>query len=495
MTAGKKKSGLIVWLGAGTTFLLAGALVASGQGCDDTKVSGSGGTGSGGRSGGSGGASTGTGGGGGAGVCSGGQEVFVPADPITADVTWSRCNTYMLAEAIIPVRAPAVLTIEPGTTIKALGNTSLVITRGAKIVANGTKEEPIVFTSANTEGSRAPSDWGGLIIMGKAPINVNAGAMPPSVEATFEAFGAADPDGLFGGSDPEDSSGSLKYVRVEFGGKAYTTNREWNNFTFCGVGRGTAVEFLQSHKGADDGIEFFGGTVGVKRLVLSQNQDDGLDTDNGWQGKAQFVVVQNNAPMGTDASNGYESDNQATGVTDPGTMVTAFVLQPRTLPTIYNVTMIGKKDYVAAPSFGAILRRGTGGKYYNHIIASFSSGVLEVRDTSTVEQVTAGNLFIKSSIFFDNKGADGNWPAPTASDIFDEKAAFTAADWMNREVDPMLTDATSLAAPSFKPMAGSPALTGGAAPPDDGFFETDATFVGAVGADDWTAGWTSYPQN
>ena len=456
----------------------------TGTGGTAGSVAGSGGTG--GDSGGTGGTGGGTGGTGGM-ACTSPQTIAVPA-VISADTTWSRCNTYLLpSDTKVAVRAPAILTIEAGTVIKAAGNSALVITQGAKIIANGTPSAPIVFTSNKADGSRAPGDWGGLIIMGKAPINVKANSTPAAATAIFEAYGAAETDGTFGGTDADDSSGSLKYVRSEFGGFAYMPNREWNNFTLCGVGRGTVVDYIQSHRGADDSIEFFGGTVNVKHLVLTQNEDDGLDTDNGWQGKAQFVVIQHVAPRGTDASNGYESDNHADAP--------SYTAMPRTLPLIYNVTSIGKKDYTGAASFGALFRRGTGGTYYNHIITKWASGVIEVRDMDTMNQITANMLFVKNSIFFDNMGADGNWPAPMATGDIDEKAVFTNAAWSNRELDPLLGEASSLTAPSFKPATGSPALTGGATPPDDGFFDKTATFVGAVGADDWTAGWTAYPQN
>lgn len=478
--------------------------VASAPGCDDSSVAttpGTGGatSGTGGATSGTGGATSGTGGatggtGGGGGQTTTGQVIAVPA-VITADTTWTTGNTYVLPmDTRVAVRAPAVLTIAPGTTVTGSGNASLIITRGAKIIAIGTPQAPIIFTSAKDVGTRAPGDWGGLIIMGRAPINANTLSTPPSTEATFEAFGANEPDGLFGGTDPEDNSGSLKYVRLEFGGVAYLPGREWNNLTLCGVGRGTVIDFVQSHKGADDSIEFFGGTVNVKHLVLSQNQDDGFDTDNGWEGKAQFVVAQHVAPMGTEASNGYESDNHATAA--------SYTATPRTLPTAYNITLIGQKDYTLAPGFGALFRRGTGGMYYNHIIMKWPLGVITVRDQETMDQITAGNLFVKNSIFFDNMGADGNWPAPATGTAaapildFDEKMIFTNPLWNNRDaVDPMLTDPLSLTAPNFKPAAGSPALTGGATPPADGFFDTQAMFVGAVGATDWTTGWTAYPQN
>jgi hypothetical protein len=404
---------------------------------------------------------------------------------ITASTTWTADKVYILPpETKVAVKAPAVLTIEPGTQIWGQANSALVITRGAKIMAEGTKDKPIVFTSSKPAGMRAPGNWGGLIIMGKAPINANKLATPPSDETFFEAYGANEEDGKFGGTDAADSSGSLKYVRIEFGGYAFMPNREWNNLTLCGVGTGTTIDFIQSHAGADDGVEFFGGTVNVKHLVLSQNEDDGFDTDNGYVGKAQFVIIQGVSPKGTDASNGYESDNHAAEA--------SYRAEPRTIPTAYNVTSIGKKDHTVA-SFGALFRRGTGGKYYNHLVINWSGGAAEIRDAATVEQLTPGNLFIKNSIFFNNGPTGTNWPAPMATDVADEKMIFMAADWMNREVDPTLTDALNLTTPNFAPKAGSPALTGGATPPADGFFDATATFVGAVGADDWTAGWTSYP--
>ncbi|HXU82511.1 MAG TPA: hypothetical protein VN914_14010, partial [Polyangia bacterium] len=406
---------------------------------------------------------------------------------ITADTTWTADKTYVLPpETKVAVKAPAVLTIEAGTVIMVQSKSSLVITRGAKIMAVGTKEKPIVFTSSKPAGMKAPGDWGGLIIMGKAPINVNKLATPPSDEGIFEAFGANEEDGKFGGTDPMDSSGTLKYVHIEFGGAAYLPDREWNNLTFCGVGAGTTVDFVQSHAGADDGAEFFGGTVNVKHLVLSQNEDDGFDTDNGYQGKAQFVIIQHISPKGTDASNGYESDNHGNAA--------AYKAEPRTIPTAYNVTSIGKKDYTVR-SFGMLFRRGTAGKYFNHIVMNWSAGAAEIRDMATVEQVTAGNAFVKNSIFFGNNGANGtNWPTPMApADDADEAMVFMAADKMNREADPMLTDPLNPTAPNFAPKAGSPALTGGATPPSDGFFDATATFVGAIGTEDWTAGWTSYP--
>jgi hypothetical protein len=472
----KLKSALNVFVALG---LLAGAALFA-QSCKDEKAPDNPGTG------GTGGTPT-TGGSGGSGGAGGmPASSMVNVDPVIAgSVTWTADKTYLLPrETKVAVRAPAVLTIQPGTKILGQNNSALVITRGAKIIAEGTKDKPIIFTSSKTEGGK-PGDWGGLIIMGKAPINTEKLSTPSKDEAIFEAYGMGEEDGKFGGTDPMDSSGSLKYVRLEFGGFPYIEGREWNNLTFCGVGAGTTVDFIQSHAGADDGVEFFGGTVNVKHLVLTQNEDDGFDTDNGFQGKAQFVIIQHLTPKGTDASNGYESDNHA--------IAASYKAEPRVLPTVYNVTMIGKNDY-SGLSFGTIFRRGTGGKYYNHIIMNFANGVIEVRDMATLDQITAGNLFIKNSIFFGNGKDKLNWPPAQMTGDIDEKPLFSGGEMNNQEIDPQLTDPTSLTAPSFKPKAGSPALMGGATPPSDGWFDTSATFIGAVGSDDWTAGWTAYPQ-
>jgi hypothetical protein len=411
---------------------------------------------------------------------------------IMANTTWTADKVYVLGAGVKTfVKGDATLTIEAGTTICGNDNSALVITRGAKINATGTADKPIVFTSCKAEGMKAPGDWGGLVILGKAPINTEKLSMPPKDETVFEAIPGGT-DGLFGGTDPADNSGVLKYVRFEFGGSAFMPGKEWNNLTLCGVGSGTTVDHIQSHRGQDDGIEFFGGTVNAKYLLLTQNEDDGLDTDNGYSGKIQYLIIQHNTPKGTDASNGYESDNHALAASYDNT--------PRTGPTISNVTMIGKPDY-ALDSWGARLRRGTSGKYWNHIIWGFKGGVALVENGLTKTQADMGNLFFKHSIFFATGPVEGVWSSPKADpdpdsmmmDKFDEKANFNKPENMLRLVDPMLEDPNSLAAPNFKPKAGSPALTGGMAPPGDAFFEA-AAYVGAIGADDWTKPWAAYPQ-
>lgn len=416
-------------------------------------------------------------------------EVMV-TDAITSDTTWTADHVYTLATMKqIFVKSGATLTIEPGTKVQGQQGSVLVITRGSKINAAGTKDKPIVLTSSQATGQKAAGWWGGLLVLGAAPINVNTLSTPASTEATFEAFTTDLPEGKFGGTKADDNSGVLKYVRIEFAGFNFVADREFNNLTFCGVGSGTTVDYVQVHGGSDDGVELFGGTVNIKHLISSQNQDDGFDTDNGWSGKAQFIIVQNISHPATlpEASNGYESDNHGTAASYRAT--------PRTLPTISNVTLIGDHAYTGVASWAAVFRRGTGGHYSNHIWYGFPKGP-EIRDAETAEQVTAGNLTVTYSMLFNNDASATNLPPAQAAGDINENLVFNDAAHDVMGTDPGLTaDVLSKTAPSFKPKAGAAALTAGTTPPADPFFDASATFAGAVGADDWTAGWTAYPQN
>jgi hypothetical protein len=419
----------------------------------------------------------------------GGGQTIRLNDNITTNTTFTASNTYVIPRLKqLFVEANATLTIEPGTVIQGEQGAVLVITRGAKIMAAGTVDKPIVLTSAQPSGSKTPAWWGGLVILGAAPTNVNASSTPPSTEATFEAFTAAIPEGKFGGTDPHDNSGVLKYVRIEFAGFNFVADREFNNLTLCGVGDATTVDFVQVHGGSDDGIELFGGTVNIRHLVSSQNQDDGVDTDNGWSGKAQFIIVQNTSHPASlpEASNGYESDNHGTAA--------SYTAVPRTLPTISNVTLIGDHGYIGVASYAAVFRRGAGGHYSNHIWLGFPLGP-EIRDQETLAQATAGNLEIRNSMFFGNDRDATNLPVAQATGDIDESVFLNAAHNDTFAVDPGLpAAATSKAAPDWKPIDGAAALSGGV-PPADLFFDQTATFRGAIGTIDWTAGWTKYPQN
>jgi hypothetical protein len=397
---------------------------------------------------------------------------------IAANLTLLARHVYVL-RAIPPVVVePGVtLTIERGAEIRGEQGALLVVARGARINAVGTAEEPIVFTSSQPAGARTPGWWGGVLILGNAPINVNVGATPPSNQASFNAFAGTPPKSWFGGDDPHDNSGTLVYVRIEFAGNIYANDRDLNGLTLAGIGDGTTIDFVQVHGGANDGIQLVGGTVGLRHIVASQNWDDGIDIDNGWQGKAQFIVVQDVSHPTTlpEATDGYESDNHG--------LIASYMVQPVTLPTISHVTLIGDHAYTGAPHFAAVFRRNTGGHYANHIWYGFRTG-LEVRDQPTLAQIADGNLEVRDSMLFMND-------APGAH----QDLLFTATNHDTLDIDPGLPAAvTSRTAPDFKLLAGATALTGGV-PPTDSFFDQTATFRGAIGTVDWTAGWTAYPQN
>jgi hypothetical protein len=183
----------------------------------------------------------------------------------------------------------ATLLIEPGTKLVGdSGKDYLLIRRGSKIVAKGSANAPIVMTSSKPAGQRARGDWGGLVISGNAPVNgCGLEDQEDPTQGFCELKGEGD-SGLYGGNNPEDNSGVLEYVVVEYAGNEVTKGDELNGIAFQGVGSGTTVDFVQVHMGFDDGFEFFGGTVNAKHLVSTCNKDDSLDWVHGWKGKAQL---------------------------------------------------------------------------------------------------------------------------------------------------------------------------------------------------------------
>lgn len=400
------------------------------------------------------------------------------ASNITADTTWTKENVYSLANHIFV--ESGVLTIEAGTKIVGQAGSSLVVTTGARLHAAGTRSAPIVFTSAKLEGARAPGDWGGVVLLGRSKINVAGGV------EDIEGFPAGGTTTSYGGEDLAHDCGTLRYVRVEFAGFQLAMDNELNGVTLGGCGTETEVDFVQVHKGADDGVEVFGGTVNLRHVVVSQPDDDGLDWDFGWTGKAQFLLVQQNQAVGNVAieADSNKTDNDAL---------------PRSSPEVWNATLVGSD---AAPGmagkeqFAAHFRRGTAGRIHNAVITRFADSSVDVDGDSSAARAMEGTLTIESSIFFDN-GANDEWPVESGDadndSGFDESAFFRGASLSNRFMDPMLTAMLDLDAPNMTPRPESPAMTGGATPPSDGFFEPAATFVGAFGTDDWTSGWTAYP--
>jgi hypothetical protein len=306
----------------------------------------------------------------GTGLTQGKPQVNVESN-ITSDTTWTADNFYVLLAPIF-VETGVTLTIEPGTTIlgEKAGLGTLILARGARLIAEGTREAPIVFSSAQPIGTRATQDWGGLIINGAAPINVPGG----------EAFGEGDTC-AYGGSNPDDSSGRLKLVRVEYAGIEFSPDNELNGIAFQGVGRGADVSFVQVHRNKDDGIEFFGGTVDVKYALVTGAADDSFDWTDGWTGRGQFWVAQQ---YGDDADQGFENDNNGENND----------LEPRSAGKVYNFTLVGDPDFDLGDEsdIGMLIREGAAGDYFNGIVIGFKEEAVEIDDASTFNIGANGRL-------------------------------------------------------------------------------------------------------
>jgi len=407
----------------------------------------------------------------------GSMVIDVPGGDIQGPITWTANNTYILKGYVFVTAG--TLTIEPGTVIKGDNGSALAITKDAKLNAVGTADKPIVFTSSAAVPK--PGDWGGVVMLGKGPINVVGGTN--AVEGFPTSYGDRIIYG--GGATPSAAHdcGKLKYARIEYAGFLLSPDNELNGLTVGGCGTATVLDYIQVHLGQDDGIEMFGGTANLEHIVISQPDDDGLDWDRGWTGKVQFLVVQQKTGRGDKAveADNNNNDNE---------------LQPRSAPEIWNATFIGGDGAAADPQGGLHLRRGTAGKINNAVIAYFTKFAIDIDGASSVGQFGT-NLTIKNTFFLKGTNASALWPASfdgagAGNDGGFDEAAQIGGDATNRQnVDPQLTDAKNLTAPSFKPATGSPVLTGCGTPPAG--FDTTATFCGAIGTEDWTAGWTKYP--
>jgi hypothetical protein len=433
------------------------------------------------------------------------SAVTVQGD-ITADTTFTNDTEWDL-KGIVYVRNNATLTFEPGTFLIGQPGTTppsaLIITQNGKIIANGTKSRPIVMTSSLPFGSRSRGDWGGLVLLGKAPINVGANigdtgicAGQPGAGGCKNAAGTfyveglvGNADSLYGGNDPNYNCGSLKYVRVEYAGTILSPNNELNSFTWAGCGKGTVADHLQALYGKDDCFEWFGGTMDAKYLVGGNCADDYTDYQLGFTGRVQFGLMyqspDSNGNRGIEADNS-EYDNAAT---------------PYSNPTFYNITYIGSgvPGFDEAASPGMFLRRATRGSFNNLAFLNFYSPCIDISDANTQAQADQGNITMNGILCWnDNIGAHGaNTLAgqiPAGYDLQYAQGANANGAGKNFVVaDPMLTNPSEFSDPDFMGLAGSALFrTGWVAPPDDGFFDQTATFIGGIGDVNWTEEWTNF---
>lgn len=386
---------------------------------------------------------------------------------ITTNTTWTAANVYQL-KGLIYVKSGATLTIEAGTVIrgdKATPNSSLIITKGSKLNAIGTATSPIVFTSNQPATQRNLGDWGGIIILGNA-INNNTGGV-----GNIEGI-APTADTQYGGTNDDDNSGSLQYVRIEFGGYVFQPGKEINGLTLGSVGRGTTLDHIQVSFSNDDAFEWFGGTVNAKYLVSFRNLDDDFDTDNGYSGNVQFGLSVRDPQLADDpavsTSEGFESDNDPTGTT----------ATPQTKALFSNMTMIGPfrgntaSTIAAGFRRGARIRRNSALRIFNSIFMDHQRG-LHIDAAASEGNATNNLLKFKNNLVAGN--ATGLVCEVNTGSTFDIRTWFGASanDSLVSSAN-ILTTPYNYTAPDYRPATGSPALTKASF--------TDAAFTGMVAA-------------
>lgn len=408
------------------------------------------------------------------------------------------------------------LTIEPGTIIKGdkVTKAALIVERGGKLIAQGTAEAPIVFTSAQPAGQRRPGDWGGVIICGKARNN--------QTEMQIEGG----PRTKHGGDNDADNSGVLSYVRIEFAGYPFKADQEINGLTLGSVGSGTKIDHVQVSFSNDDSFEWFGGTVNCKYLIAYKGWDDDFDTDNGFSGKVQFgLSVRDPRIADQSQSNGFESDNCADGAQ----------VTPYTSATFSNITFVGPKSssdfqnnnsYITAGSYfpnngsglgkfqaAMQIRRSSRLNCVNSVVCDWPIGlIIDGEKGDTPAQAKAGKLRLQN-VFVANAdilGSDANKCYEDKEYDFSKKAVkadskqsyshtFFEVQTGNRYfVDKssfLLTDGKGVGV-AFMPQSGSNLFGAQNFSGLDSWFD-QVTYIGAFNAgDNWLDGWTCFdPQN
>lgn len=280
-------------------------------------------------------------------------------------VTLNAATTYYLTGKI-QINNGAELNIPAGTQILATGGTSayIAVAQGGKLNVNGTATNPVVMTSGLS--IKSAGDWGGLVICGKAPINtVSGGASTAQSEVA---------DLTYGGTIANDNSGSIRYLRIEYAGAAFSSVKEFNGASLFGVGSGTVFEYVETYRGADDGFEFFGGTVNTKGLVSFGNEDDQFDWTEGWNGTNMDWYGK--AAFGK-GNRGVEADNYEFG----------FANTPISNPSITNLSLVGPGSTVSSTTYpenqALKLRRGTKGIFSNLHLSGYAKG-LDVEHDQTI---------------------------------------------------------------------------------------------------------------
>jgi hypothetical protein len=403
---------------------------------------------------------------------------------ITADRFLTNDRAYRVT-GIVQVRN-ATLTIEPGTFIigqpGSIPPSVLLVTTSGRLVAAGTRSRPIIMTSSQPIGQRQRGDWGGLIMLGRAPINDPGGSLP--IEGLPES-----PETRFGGTNENHDCGILRYVRVEFAGAQLRPNEETNSFTWGGCGKLTTSAYLQAHYGFDDSFEWFGGNNDAKFLVGTYGADDYIDTQIGYTGRIQHVLGLANSEL---SNRGIEADNYERD----------FFARPIGRSFMWNMTFVGHggpRGFDETDASCVYLRRGAAGVYNNILCFNWATQALGIaNDDSVVGNIPTGLLSFDGFLAWnngDNRANDLNGQAAAGwRPYFGGTGAQRARNVMF--ANPLLCRPLDYSDPDFRPCgANSPILRGNwALPPDDGFFDQWATYIGAFGDVNWTEEWTTFLQ-
>ena len=453
------------------------------------------------------------------------------AADITGDITTSRTlyrdTTYTL-KGFIHVTNGATLSIQSGTRILgdfATIGSSLFIMRGAKIDAQGTADQPIVFTSSRSAGSRQPGDWGGLIIVGNAVDNRTASVEieGSGTDGTAVVSGKNYQVLYSGGTTNTDNSGTMTYVRVEFAGYAPSLNNELNSYTFAAVGSGTRLSYLQSMAGLDDAFEFFGGAVDADHLVAYETGDDMFDMSEGFSGRLQFLIGYNSVQL-TPRSGAGSLATDLEGIENDGCngsgCTNGFNTTPFTIPMVANFTLVGCGAQSCTGSgggFGMMLRRGTGGYYVNGLLARFPAGGISLRDAETylrggsvATPANTADLQIKNIVMSEvaNVPFQANTATPATQFSLDLTgnaltSSAAAATTLFTALPAAGASPANAAALDWTPPTGSAVATGGLSTfagnisTKAGTAVAGTSYVGAAqpGGAKWWAGWTNYARN
>ncbi len=433
-----------------------------------------------------------------------GSENTILEGRISANRTLKAEYVYKL-RGLVYVTNGAVLTIEPGTKIVGEnGRTGgLIITRSCKIIADGTADKPIVFTSEAATPQRG--DWAGLVILGNAPTNASFNGQQ-GIGEIEGGINNSDGLGLYGTpltqqQNPADNSGILRYVRVEYGGYAFLPDKEINGITFGGVGSQTVVDYVQVSYANDDSFEWFGGTVNCKHLISFRTLDDDFDTDNGYSGKVQFgIVLRDSAVADISNSEAFESDNDANGSN----------LTPQTSAVFSNITALGPKatlSNIGNSKFlaAAQIRRNSTISIYNSILAGWPKGLIidGSKGIPTDLNISAASpgLFVQSTIIAGSPSPivySASATTPTGASSASILTWFSTAGFGNEiltnNTDVKLVAPFNYNAPDFNIAdASSPAATGAifTASKLNGF--TAVSYKGACSVGDtWWKNWTKF---